>query len=141
MGAAPAAWAAAQLRKYTLAGDPGPGADGEAGAGVDAGWGRAAKVGAVPGPGRAVVGQVDSTRTIAWRSAAVTHTRYLTLTATIRATYAHLLGLLGGSQVATSPSALARLTVVETASRFSGSLANASRVPAGGSRRAAGADP
>ena len=54
---------------------------------------------------------------------------YLAFTAVCRATYSHLNPRFGGSHVAASPSPLEPFVGPSTASRFSGSLANASRWP------------
>src|SRR4051794_14033419 len=70
-------------------------------------------------------------RAIASCSACVTQAPYLCLTATCVATYAQRNALLGGSQVAASPSPLARFALASTESRFSGSLANWTRRSSG----------
>src|SRR5665811_424000 len=78
-----------------------------------------------------MVGQEVRTRVMASRSADVTQMAYLPFTATCLATYVHRNDLLGGSHVAASPSPLDLLVEESTASRFKGSLASASRLPAG----------
>jgi hypothetical protein len=65
---------------------------------------------------------------IASFSALVTQSPYFFLMATCLATYAHLNGLFGGSQVAASPSPFCELREPLTASKLSGSFAKAVRV-------------
>ncbi len=66
---------------------------------------------------------------MASRSAAVTHSSYLALTAVCRATMAHRKARLGGSQLAASLSLLLPFVGPSTAIRFSGSFAKARRLP------------
>src|SRR5215207_1561685 len=67
---------------------------------------------------------------IASCSAWVTHRPYVAFTEICRATYSHRNPLLGGSQVAASPSPFFWLVGPSVACRFSGSLANAVRCSA-----------
>src|ERR1035437_3476807 len=64
-----------------------------------------------PGPGKAMVGQVATTRVIASRSAAVSQWSYLPFTAICLATFVQRKGSKGCSQLAVSPPALGAVGV------------------------------
>ena len=67
-------------------------------------------------------------RIIACCSATVTHNRYFCLAATCLATYSQRKALLGGSQVAASPTPFCRFILPLVAHKFNGSFANCSRI-------------